>query len=79
MTTLYIGEVLHVAQFTWAAYGVYNSYIAIRNLQQYEETTKTAAKFSTEAERQLHYTRTTQTAGVVAVSLAHLMSKLNSV
>ncbi|KAG8629289.1 hypothetical protein KVT40_003154 [Elsinoe batatas] len=63
-------EILHLGQATLASYGIYVSYIAIKNLRQYEEQSKKAAKFSDIAARQLHWTRTTQASGAVAVLLS---------
>ncbi|KAK3081172.1 hypothetical protein LTS18_009458, partial [Coniosporium uncinatum] len=58
---------LHVAQVAFSAITGYHAYIAITNLQQYEEKTKKAGKYVEEANRQLYRTRTTQGAGAVAV------------
>lgn len=66
--TMFFTQILHTGQVALCAYGAYVSYIAIRNLQQYEETSKKAAKYSGEAEHQLHKTRTTQASGAVCVS-----------
>ncbi|KAF4551574.1 Hypothetical protein D9617_13g100750 [Elsinoe fawcettii] len=63
-------EFLHLGQATLASYGIYVSWIAIKNLRQYEEQSKKAAKISDIAARQLHQTRTTQAAGMVAVVLS---------
>ena len=65
---MFFTQLLHTGQVALCAYGAYVSYIAISNLQQYEETSKKAAKYSTEAEHQLHKTRTTQSSGSVCVS-----------
>ena len=65
---MFFTQLLHGGQVALCAYGAYVSYIAISNLQQYEETSKKAAKYSTEAEKQLHKTRTTQSSGAICVS-----------
>jgi hypothetical protein len=65
---MWFTQLLHTGQVALCAYGAYVSFIAIRNLQQYEETSKKAAKYSFEAERQLHKTRTTQSSGAICVS-----------
>jgi hypothetical protein len=64
---MWFTQLLHTGQVALCAYGAYVSFIAIRNLQQYEETSKKAAKYSFEAERQLHKTRTTQSSGAICV------------
>ncbi|KAG9708450.1 hypothetical protein KCU73_g17529, partial [Aureobasidium melanogenum] len=51
---MFFTQLLHTGQIALCAYGAYVSYIAIRDLQQYEETSKKAAKYSTTAEHQLH-------------------------
>ncbi|THX41061.1 hypothetical protein D6C78_02031 [Aureobasidium pullulans] len=71
--TMFFTQILHTGQIALCAYGAYVSYIAIRNLQQYEETSKKAAKYSGEAEHQLHKTRTTQASGAVCI-LASLVA-----
>lgn len=68
-TTEIFLQACYVLQMTLAAYGGYQSYIAIVNLRKYEEVTKKAAKWSSEAEHQLHKTRTTQASGALAVSV----------
>lgn len=60
-------QLLHLAQVALAGYGSTQSYTAITNLQKYEDASKKLAKYSNEAERQLHKTRTTQTSGAVAI------------
>ena len=67
MTTFYYAEALHLAQFTLSGYGLFNSWIAITNLRQYEEKSEKAAKWSNTAADQLHRTRTTQASGLIAV------------
>lgn len=57
----------HIAQLLYSLYGGALSYIAITNLRKYEETTKKAAKWSAEVEKQLWKTRTTQASGALAV------------
>lgn len=61
----------HVLQVFLAGFGAYNSYIAIRNLGEYEDSVRKAAKWSNEAQSQLDKTRSTQGAGAVSVSLSH--------
>ena len=68
--------VLHAAQAAFSAYTLYLSSISIRNLQQYEETSKKAAKYSNVAENQLHKTRTTQASGALTVIYPPLLSML---
>jgi hypothetical protein len=74
---MWFTQLLHTGQVALCAYGAYVSFIAIRNLQKYEDMSKKAAKYSFEAERQLRKTRTTQTSGAVCVSGSsiHTMSK----
>ena len=52
-------------------YAAQKSYIAITNLQKYEERSERAAKHSETAAHELHKTRTTQgsSAGAVSISL----------
>ena len=59
--------VLHTAQAAFSAYTLYLSSISIQNLQKYDETSKTAAKYSNVAADQRAKTQTTQAAGTVAV------------
>jgi hypothetical protein len=65
---MWFTQLLHTGQVALCAYGAYVSFIAIRNLQKYEDMSKKAAKYSFEAERQLHKTRTTQSSGAICVS-----------
>lgn len=67
-------QLLHLAQAGLAAYGGQQSYIAVTNLQKYEKTSEKLAKYSNEAERQLHKTRTTQTSGAAAIIVSLLAS-----
>jgi hypothetical protein len=67
-------QILHLGQAALAGYGAQQSYIAITNLRKYEETSKKLAKYSNEAERQLHKTQTTQASGAVSVLLSLLVS-----
>jgi hypothetical protein len=60
-------RLLHLVQAALSTYGLYNSYLAITNLQTYEETTKRLAKYSDEVGKQLQQTRTTQATGALAV------------
>jgi hypothetical protein len=63
----YLQPVLHLAQAGLSAFSLFHAYIAITNLQKFEEKTERAAEWSTTAERELHKTRTTQTSGTLAV------------
>jgi hypothetical protein len=67
-------QLLHLAQAGLAAYGGQQSYVAITNLRKYEATSKKLAKYSNEAERQLHKTRTTQALGALAIIISLLAS-----
>ncbi|CAD6594110.1 MAG: hypothetical protein ASARMPRED_008559 [Alectoria sarmentosa] len=49
------------------------SYIAITNLQQYEERTKKAAQYLDKAESDLYKTRVTQASGAAAVRIHCLL------
>nr|POF14868.1 hypothetical protein CFP56_71252 [Quercus suber] len=60
-------QLMHVCQIALSAWGGYQSYIAIINLQKYEKTSEKLAEWSNEAARQLHKTRTTQTSGALAI------------
>ncbi|KAI8957752.1 hypothetical protein F5Y11DRAFT_338470 [Daldinia sp. FL1419] len=71
-------QLLHLAQAALAAYGGKQSYIAITNLQKYENATKKLAKVSSEAERQRQKTYATQTTGVVTLLFSFFMSGLLS-
>jgi aspartate/tyrosine/aromatic aminotransferase len=57
----------HVIQIVLSVYGLRHSYVAITNLQKYEDATKKLAEWSQEAQDQLNKTRTTQGSGAVAV------------
>lgn len=59
----------HGLQAVLSGYGLRHSYVAITNLQKYEATTKKLAEWSQEAQDQLNKTRTTQSAGAVAVGI----------
>ncbi|KAI0123704.1 hypothetical protein BJ170DRAFT_92258 [Xylariales sp. AK1849] len=72
-------QILHLAQAALAAYGGQQSYVAITNLQKYEETSEKLAKYSNEASRQLHKTRTTQTSGAAAIIFSLFVSLLLAV
>ena len=50
-------------------YAAQKSYIAITNLQQYEENSEKAAKYSDKAAHELYKTRVTQASGAAAVSI----------
>lgn len=67
-------RLLHLTQAALSLYGGYSSYIAITNLQKYEETTKKLAKWSGTVEEQLQKTRTTQGTGAVTILLSLLTS-----
>ncbi|KAI1642810.1 uncharacterized protein F4817DRAFT_276912 [Daldinia loculata] len=69
-------QILHLAQAALAIYGGKQSYIAITNLQKYENATKKLAKVSTEAEHQRQKTYATQTTGVVTLLFSFFMSVL---
>lgn len=60
-------SVLYALQTAFGGYNLYLASISISNLQQYEESTKKAAKYSSIAESQLHKTRMTQATGTLAV------------
>jgi hypothetical protein len=57
---------LHTIQAGMSGYALYNASIAIPRLQQYEDMSKTAAKYSSTAAHELHKTRTTQAAGAIS-------------
>ncbi|KAG0646211.1 hypothetical protein D0Z07_8416 [Hyphodiscus hymeniophilus] len=67
-------SVLYCLQAAFSGYNLYLASISISNLQEYEETSKKAAKYSNTAEKQLHKTRTTQASGTIAVLLSFLTS-----
>ncbi|KAI0847692.1 hypothetical protein F5Y00DRAFT_240861 [Daldinia vernicosa] len=69
-------QILHLAQAALAIYGGRQSYIAIINLQKYENATKHLAKVSTEAELQRQKTYATQATGVVTLLFSFFMSVL---
>lgn len=50
-----------------SAYGLNLSYNNITRLQQYEEQSEKAAKWSSKVAQRLHKTRSTQTSGTVTV------------
>ena len=56
-------------------YGAQKSYIAITNLQQYEERSEKAAKHLDKAAHELYKTRVTQASGAVAVCVLIFLSK----
>ncbi|KAI1504840.1 hypothetical protein F5X99DRAFT_328987 [Biscogniauxia marginata] len=68
--------IIHLVQSALAAYGGLRSYAAINNLLKYENAAKKASRFSNEAARQLHKTRTTQASGAIALVLS-LCASLN--
>jgi aspartate/tyrosine/aromatic aminotransferase len=70
----------HACQVALCCYGGYQSYLAITNLQKYEQTTKKLAKWSQQVDEQLRKTQTTQASGAAAVcssitSLTHASSR----
>ncbi|KAI1748671.1 hypothetical protein F4782DRAFT_516371 [Xylaria castorea] len=69
-------KLVHVAQIVIAAYGAMQSQAAISKLLEYEDATKKLAKISSEADRQLHKTRTTQASGAVAILVSFVVSVL---
>ncbi|KAI0975504.1 hypothetical protein F4678DRAFT_272311 [Xylaria arbuscula] len=69
-------KLIHVAQLAIAAYGAMQCQVAISRLLEYEDATKKLAKVSSEAERQLHKTRTTQGAGAIAILVSFAASGL---
>lgn len=69
-------KLIHVAQIVIAAYGAMQSQAAISKLLEYEDATKKLAKISSEAERQLHKTRTTQASGAIAILVSFVVSVL---
>lgn len=69
-------QLLHLAQIALVAYGGQQSYVAIRNLQKYEDKSEKAAQYSSEAARQLRKTRTTMASGAVALLVSGLMAML---
>ncbi|TVY13821.1 hypothetical protein LARI1_G008551 [Lachnellula arida] len=73
MASLFL-RILHLGQAAFSAYNIYLSSISISNLQKYEETSKKAARYSKEAARQLHKTRTTQASSEIAVLTTLLTS-----
>jgi hypothetical protein len=75
ITTAMLLPLLHVGQAGLAVYGGQQSYTAITNLQKYEDASKKLAKYSNEAERQLHKTRTTQASAALAL-LASLLASV---
>lgn len=56
-------------------YAAQKSYIAINNLQQYEERTKKAAKYIDKAANDLYKTRVTQASGAAAVCIHYLLRR----
>lgn len=59
----------HISQLLLCLYGARFSYVAIRNLRMYEESTKKAAKWSKVVEDHLFLTRTTQATAALTVRL----------
>ncbi|TGJ78901.1 hypothetical protein E0Z10_g9862 [Xylaria hypoxylon] len=69
-------KLIHLGQIVIAAYGAMQCQAAITKLLEYEDATKKLAKISSEAERQLHKTRTTQAAGAIAILVSFAVSVL---
>ncbi|KAJ2968381.1 hypothetical protein NUW58_g10233 [Xylaria curta] len=69
-------KAIHVAQIIIAAYGAAQSHAAISRLIEYEDAIQKLAKISSEAERQLHKTRTTQASGAIAILVSFVVSVL---
>lgn len=65
----------HAGQAAVSVYAGTFSAIAIYNLQKREEQSERAAQYLKTAADQLHKTRTTQTSGVLAVSMTYCSSK----
>ena len=59
-------------------YAAQKSYIAITNLQRYEERTEKAAKHLDKAAHDLHKTRVTQASGAAAVRIHLSPQRLHS-
>ncbi|KAI7283623.1 hypothetical protein KC345_g2814 [Hortaea werneckii] len=66
----------HACQVALCCYGGYQSYLAITNLQKYEQTTKKLAKWSQQVDEQLRKTQTTQASGAAAVFASLLASSI---
>lgn len=62
-------QLMLLCQVVLSCWGAYQSYNAIIRLRKYEDTAKKLADWSSEAEHQLHKTRTTQTSGALAVRI----------
>lgn len=69
-----IATYLHSVQAVLAAWGGFQSVIAITRLQTYESASEKLADWSSEAARQLHKTRTTQASGALSFVLSLAMS-----
>ncbi|KAI0502995.1 hypothetical protein F5B22DRAFT_630907 [Xylaria bambusicola] len=69
-------KTVHVVQTALAAYGAMQCQVAITRLIEYEDATKKLAKISSEVQRQLHKTRTTQAAGAIAILSSFTVSVL---
>ncbi|GAW21270.1 hypothetical protein ANO14919_107890 [Xylariales sp. No.14919] len=69
-------KLIHLSQIVIAAYGAMQCQVAITKLLEYEDATKKLAKISSEADRQLHKTRTTQAVGAIATLLSFTVSVL---
>lgn len=61
---------INFLQASFSAYNLYLASIAIRNLLQYEEKAKKAAKWSDTAAQELWKTRSTQASNAVSVSIS---------
>ncbi|KAI0867544.1 hypothetical protein GGS24DRAFT_284794 [Hypoxylon argillaceum] len=69
-------KAIHITQIVIAAYGAMQSQVAIAKLVEYEDASKKLAKISSEAEHQLHKTRTTQALGAVTILVSFAVSVL---
>ncbi|KAF7846387.1 hypothetical protein BT93_L4475 [Corymbia citriodora subsp. variegata] len=71
---MFFVQLFHIAQAALSGYGLSISYKSITQLQQYEEQSEKAAKYSGTAESQLHKTRTTQASAVGAILASFVIS-----
>jgi hypothetical protein len=62
-----VGNNIHIAQAGLSGYSLFHAYNSITKLRQWEPASKKAAEYSEVAARELHKTRTTQTAAAVTV------------
>jgi hypothetical protein len=61
------GSTLHIAQAGLSGYSLFHAYNSISKLRQWEPATEKVAEYSEVAAKELHKTRTTQTAAAVTV------------